>query len=80
MPQNREPFSILLNIQLLIFLVGESSVPPPLKPNLIELGRYRKIDRESVTCRWRFRTWAWEDLKKVGTDQMNSESELGELI
>ena len=27
----------------------------PLKPNLIELGRYRKIDRESVT--WLRRVW-----------------------
>ena len=66
MPQKEGAILNSLIFQLLILLVGESSVPPPLKPNLIELGRYRKIDRESVTCRWRFRTWGMGGFKKSG--------------
>ena len=42
-----------------------SSPPHPLKPNLIELGRYRKIDRESVTwLRGEFGLRAWQDSQR----------------
>ena len=44
----------LSNLTINILSLRRTKVHP-LKPNLIELGRYRKIDRESVT--WLRRVW-----------------------
>ena len=63
----------LSNLTINILSLRRTQVHP-LKPNLIELGRYRKIDRESVTWLRRVWTQGMAGFAKREGNQMNLKS------